>query len=74
MSCREGNARRSVLDVLPAALAAGYVVLGVHGLLMLAGLDVVLWGPSLTPVQCFGALGLYLARRVLRGGPDRQRP
>ncbi|RSM80891.1 hypothetical protein DMH04_28675 [Kibdelosporangium aridum] len=56
----------SAVEVLPAALTVAYAVLGLHGLLLLAGLDVILWGPSLTPEQCFGVVVLYLLGRLFR--------
>jgi hypothetical protein len=58
------------VEVLPAAARAGYVVLGVHGLLLLAGLDMTLWGPSLSPAQCLMAAGTYLVGRVWRQVDD----
>jgi hypothetical protein len=64
MSCRDGDRRRSALDILPVALQAGYVVVAVHGLLMLTGVDLVWWGPSLSREQCFGAVVTYLAGRL----------
>lgn len=66
MSCRDGDRRRSALDILPAALQAGYVVLAMHGALLLAGLDLAWWGPSLTPQQCFSGVIAYLIGRLWR--------
>jgi hypothetical protein len=67
MSCRQTDAGHgSAVEVLPAALTVAYVVLGVHGLLLLAGVDVILWGPPVTPEQCFGVVALYLLRKLFR--------
>jgi hypothetical protein len=70
MSCRDGDRRRSAVEVLPAAVRGGYAVLGVHGLLLLAGLDMTLWGPSLTPAQCLMGVGTYLVRWLFRQVDD----
>lgn len=56
--------------MLPAAVRGGYAVLGVHGLLLLAGLDMTLWGPSLTPAQCLMGVGTYLVRWLFRQVDD----
>jgi hypothetical protein len=62
----DDTVRGSAIDVLPAALTITYVILCVHGLLLLAGWELTLSGPALTPAQCFTAAGLYLVRRLLR--------
>jgi hypothetical protein len=57
---------RSALDALPAAITVTYVILGLHGVFLLAGWDMTLVGPELTPAQCFSALGLHLLRRFVK--------
>lgn len=59
----------SALDALPAAFTVAYAVLAVHGLFLLAGMDMTLWGPALTPEQCFLVSGLYLTGKLFRRPP-----
>jgi hypothetical protein len=70
MSCRDADRdrRRSALAVVPAALRGGYAVLVLHGLFLMAGLDLAWWGPDLTPEQCFGAGVAYLVGWLYRRG------
>ena len=76
MSRRDGNRRRSAFGVLPVALRAGQVVMAVHGVLVLAGIDLVWWGPVLSRAQCLeavvacltGWLWHWAQRRSVGGG------
>ncbi|ALG10577.1 hypothetical protein [Kibdelosporangium phytohabitans] len=70
----KGEPRGTAIEFLPRALAGAYVVLGVHGVLLLAGWDVVVWGPTLTPAQCFAAAGLFLIRQLWRAADDDREP
>lgn len=54
------------MDLPSTALVTTSLVLGVHGLLALAGLDFIVSGPALTPGQCFAAAGVCLIRHLAR--------
>jgi hypothetical protein len=72
MSSQENRAGRgSAVDVIPAAITFTYVVLGIHGLLLLLGVDDALWGPSLSPARCFAVVGLFLVRKLVAGRSQR---
>ncbi|MEV4314824.1 hypothetical protein [Actinocrispum sp. NPDC049592] len=56
--------------VLVWALRGAYIVIGVHGLLLLVGWDAVLSGPTPTAHQCLFLVGCYLVRQLIRRQDD----
>ncbi|ONI81512.1 hypothetical protein ALI144C_19535 [Actinosynnema sp. ALI-1.44] len=70
----KGEGRGTAFGILPRALAAAYAIIVVHGLLLLAGADMALAGPSVTPGQCLAAGCLYLLRRLWRAADNDREP
>lgn len=58
------TSRTRMRDTVRAGLVAAYVVLGLHGLILLTGPDFLVSGPQLTSEQCLTVAGLYLLQRL----------
>lgn len=65
------TSRTRMRDTVRAGLTGAYVILGVHGLILLTGPDFLVSGPQLTSEQCLTVAGLYLLQRLaFRKEPD----